>query len=122
MIKHFYHLQTTMDYLKIDVEGSEWGALKTMLSSQVLGSVKQLGIEIHVDTGSNPRQLAEFYDTLKGLEQRGFRRWSFSMNMYNLIRHENGFRSCCYEMVYINMNFVDSHLGIQTRLQMTTKI
>ena len=99
-----------MDYLKIDVERDKWEALSTMLSSDVLASVKQLGMEIHLERNVKPGRLAQFYDILTGLEERGFRRWHFSMNMYNLIKHENGFRSCCYEMVYININFFDSQL------------
>ena len=97
----------------MDIENSEWGALNTMLSSQVLGSVKQLGIEIHVSRKASTGQLDQLYATLKGLEQRGFRRWSFSLNKYKLIKHKNGLRSCCYEMVYINTNFFPLSTGFQ---------
>ena len=41
------HASLTIDILKMDVEGSEWPALRQMLDSKVLNNVRQLNLELH---------------------------------------------------------------------------
>lgn len=89
----------------MDVESSEWSSLSQMLSHGILSKVKQLGIELHM-TGSDTKSLFNMYKILKRLEDQGFRQWYYTMNFYHLKHTKNGFRSCCYELVYINTNFM----------------
>lgn len=80
-----------------------------MLSSGILSQVKQLALELHIEDESIRKvtlSLYERYRLLVRLEDVGFRRWHFAINMYNIKFRYNGVRSCCYEMVYINMNFL----------------
>ena len=45
-ILYFRHCQPTVDYLKMDVEGSEVDAIEAMYSEGVLDRIKQLGLEV----------------------------------------------------------------------------
>lgn len=97
--------QATIDYLKIDVERSEWASLSQMLTDGVLSKVKQLGIEVHL-VGTDSKSLLYMYDILMRLEDQGFRRWHSNLNLFQVKLSKHGFRSSCYEMVYINANFL----------------
>ena len=99
-------LQVIIDYLKMDIEGNEWSCLKNMMRSNVLSRVKQFGLEIHVKPDTT--KLYEYWTILRDLEKRGFRRWYWAMNYRgrNIYMVPSGSRSHCYEMVYINVNFL----------------
>lgn len=100
-------LQTVIDYLKMDVEWSEWPSLVPMLADDnTLSKVKQFGIEIHMNKRTDVKELYDKYMILKRLEDLGFRRWYFARNYYALQRARNGFRSLAYEMVYINRRYL----------------
>jgi len=100
----------TVDYLKFDVEGSEWAALETMLKSNILQSkVKQLAFEIHIHAESRTATgFHHFWKLLDQLEHIGFGRWYWHLNNYgsNGYTFEGRTRSACYEMVYINTAFL----------------
>jgi len=93
----------------MDVEGAEWSSLTNMLRSKVLSRVKQLGLEIHL-VKPNATRLYEYWTVLHRLEQQGFRRWYWAMNYraHNVYMVSTGSRSTCYEMVYINVNFLQN--------------
>ena len=67
-------LQRTIDYLKFDVEFSEWAAIIAMLDEGCLEKVKQLSFEGHAwgDTESN---YILFWRGIHGLENFGFQKW-----------------------------------------------
>ena len=92
----------------MDVEGAEWRSMHQMLSSNVLKQVKQFGLEIHIKR--NTTRLFEYWTILNQLERQGFRRWYWAMNYRgaNVYMLPTGSRSHCYEMVYINVNFLSS--------------
>jgi len=91
----------------MDVEGAEWRSLPNMMSSNILSRVKQLGFEIHVERG-NVKKLYEYWTILDQLEKQGFRRWYWAMNFQGpaIYMESTAARSCCYEMVYINVKFL----------------
>jgi len=93
----------------MDVEGAEWESLRNMLKSNVLARVKQLGMEIHVKPNSS--RLYMYWTVLHQLEEQGFRRWRWTINFYNIYTVSTGTRSHCYEMVYINVNFLHKDLN-----------
>ena len=101
--------QTTIDYLKVDVEDAEWESVEAMYKTNILQKrVKQFGFEIHYS--SHSRKTGGFYrrwKILKQLEDIGFRRWYWHYNHNGAYRHKGRFRSCCYEMVYINTAFMN---------------
>lgn len=39
-----------IDYLKLDIEGDEWDVLPEMIASGSLSKIRQLGIELHINT------------------------------------------------------------------------
>ena len=78
-----------------------------MLESGVLNRARQLALEIHVGNYTGDTGLIRgYYDILHGLEEIGMRRWYHAVNYYGIRRLKKRFRSCCYEMVYINQRFL----------------
>ena len=107
-----------IDYLKLDIEYSEWPALEEMLFDNSIRNVKQIGIEIHTrevirkDRSGNKfsttkQQFERYYKILKQLEDVGFRRWSVHNNQFGMYDSpRTGKRmTCCYEMSYINVKY-----------------
>jgi hypothetical protein len=105
IMKQFNETNKVIDYLKFDIEHSEWAAITSMVSTGALKNVRQLALEIHV-TSLDKASFYGYYRVLKSLEDAGMRRWYFAMNYYNLRQHRQGTRSGCYEMAYINANFL----------------
>lgn len=105
IIKSLNDTDTIIDYLKMDVEGSEWPSVTQMLSDGILSKVKQFGVEFHFG-GIDVKGLFRVYKMLNQLEDQGFQMWYYTPNLYGIHKTKNGFRSCCYEMVYINTNFL----------------
>jgi hypothetical protein len=99
-----------IDYLKIDIEDNEWKSLEAMYTSDILSRVKQFGIEIHtMPTGTvNTKAFHYRWTVLKRLESFGFRRWYWHFNHYGAYSANGRVRSCCYELVYINVNFLSN--------------
>ena len=103
--------QTVIDYLKLDVEYSEWEAFRTILYNGDLNNVRQLGIELHTDEvhakrSSTVAQLAMYYDVLKGIEDAGFLKWHAHANMqatYASKKVPKKKRTCCYELKFVNI-------------------
>ena len=99
-----------IDYLKIDVEYSEWLALDRILNSTVLSRVKQFGLEIHTreffKTPSTVENLVYYSEILRRLQAAGFYRWYWHYNKGGKFVSKNSKRqlTCCYEMVFINVN------------------
>ena len=100
--------QRTIDYLKIDIENNEWSSLEAMYTSNILDRVKQFGLEIHTMPPGTTDAKAFYtrWRTLKRLEEFGFRRWYWHFNHYGAYQFKGHVRSCCYELVYINTNFL----------------
>jgi hypothetical protein len=74
------HVNKTIDYLKIDTEGSEWRILRHMLEVSVLSQVRQLGIEIHLDGGKSIDQFRLSAKLLRSLENTGMVRFDAKHN------------------------------------------
>ena len=76
-------LQRTIDYLKFDIEFSEWPAITAMLREGCLRQVKQLSFEAHSwghknrqkDSGTTKENYTSYLNTLQGLEDFGFQKW-----------------------------------------------
>jgi len=98
--------------LKLDVESSEWAALESMLEEHMLDRVKQLAIEIHTSEifklTSSLDDLVRYWTILRRLELIGFRKWHWNFNVWGFFaaRDTSKYLSCCYELVYININYM----------------
>ena len=101
-------VQKTVDYLKIDIEGSEWESLELMFETDILQKkVKQLGIEIHLPNNVfSKTEIYQRWAIMKQLEIIGFKRWHWHFNHYGAFIYNGKIRSCCYEMVYLNTAFL----------------
>ena len=103
--------QKIIDFLKIDIEYSEWNSLVPMLADNILRNVKQFGIEIHKSEMNKIATTLEQYEMqyklLTGLEEQGFRKWKVHKNQRGLYNSNTGDRrTCCFEMAFININYI----------------
>ena len=105
-----------IDVLKFDIEFNEWSCLCTMFSEGVLHNVRQLVFEIHtpevriISHRSCLQDLHDMAEMLLEIERIGFRRFHYHPNIwpdsnYRSVRTGKQ-RSCCYELFYINTNFL----------------
>lgn len=112
------HVQTIIDYLKMDVEYSAWDSLEKVLKEQpvnrLLNRVKQFGIEIHTrgiqhKSNTTVSEYVRYLKVLQGLNDAGFYRWYSRINTFGIFtsHHNSNFNyTCCYEMVFINTKFL----------------
>ena len=104
----YIFLQALIDYLKFDIEASEWKAIPNMVKTGVLRNVKQIGFEIH----THGHSVTEVYDLLESLVQKGFRKWHYHFNpACSFTIKKVGLKSSkCIELYYINTHFLDSQM------------
>jgi hypothetical protein len=74
------HGSKVIDYLKIDIEYSEWIALPDIIRSGMLSKTRQLGIEIHLDAEFSLKQHLEFAKLLRLIEKMGMVRFDSEYN------------------------------------------
>lgn len=74
------HGNKTIDYLKIDVEYSEWIALPEIISSGMLSKIRQLGIEVHLDKEASLEEHRVWAKLLRSLEKMGMVRFDSEYN------------------------------------------
>ncbi|KAK2145975.1 hypothetical protein LSH36_643g01023 [Paralvinella palmiformis] len=96
-----------IDYLKFDIEGSEWKAIPEMAQSGILKKyVKQIAFESHTYYGGSVGHI--YLNAVKNLQKSGFRKWHSHLNVENMYRPKDATRhySYCQEMYYLNINFM----------------
>jgi len=85
-----------------------------MVKDNSLQLVKQLIVEVHtsevmtVGVPTSREQFLDMYRILAALEHIGFRRYHYHYNplgIYTSVRTGKT-RTCCYELYYININFL----------------
>ena len=83
-----------------------------MLKEGMLDRVKQLAIEVHTpeifQLTSSMNDLVRYSSILNRLELLGFRKWHWNFNVWGHFpaRDSSKYLSCCYELAYININFI----------------
>ncbi|XP_041355854.1 uncharacterized protein LOC121373340 [Gigantopelta aegis] len=114
------HENTIINYLKFDIEYSEWRVLESLFKERSLKNVKQIGFEAHskelfqvskLDMPTGKEEFLKMYTTLRRLENLNFRKFNYRLNPFGEYRskHSNKIQSCCYELHYVNMNMVRSN-------------
>ena len=103
-------IQKVIDYVKMDVEGSEIAAFEAMFESNVLSNVKQIGFELHTTFNNSSEYFYKTWSLLRKLEERGFRLWVLGHNTVN-IQKEGSHPAlsglfCCSNLYFININFL----------------
>lgn len=105
------HDSRVIDYLKIDIEWSEWETLPELLQSGILAKVKQLSMDVHLNDDASVDTFVRQYQMLRTLEKEyGFYRFSSRPNLWSkgqvffpaLGRHEN----IAFEMAWYNSHFL----------------
>ena len=71
MMRAQYGVGAVIDYLKIDIEHSEWLVLPQILESGVLNLVRQLAVEVHIKSDSTLDDQRQFAGILQQLERQG---------------------------------------------------
>ncbi|KAK4312643.1 hypothetical protein Pmani_015984 [Petrolisthes manimaculis] len=105
------HEGRRLDYLKIDIEGSEIPALEQVFrdSPHLLTQVSQLGIEVHPGMypfDGNLDKTGKFYRVWRIyhlLECLGFQLLHMNVNQYpgTQYKWKDTLQSCCYELVWV---------------------
>ncbi|XP_078323088.1 uncharacterized protein LOC144622309 [Crassostrea virginica] len=98
--KQLNYAKTPITVLKMDIERSEWVALKQMLDTNQLNDVEQLLVEFHA-TVTKDKVLI-----MKRLYDIGFRIFWFHKNPYAAFYHEQIARSNANEISFINTKFL----------------
>ena len=94
--------------LKFDIEHSEWFSLCAMFNEGMLHNVRQLFFEIHIRGKSLVQDFYDMTEILLEIERIGFRQFHCHHNPAGQYysKHTGKERSCCYELYYINTNFL----------------
>ena len=71
MMRVQYGVGAVIDYLKIDIEHTEWLVLPQILESGMLNLVRQLAVEIHIKSDSTLEDQRHFAGILQQLERQG---------------------------------------------------
>jgi len=105
------HEEDIIDFLKFDIEGSEWEVIRNMYEDQSLRNVKQIAFVVHIDLRfykSVSKWMMQL-ETLKLLNRAGFLKWHDHENQTTMRRtNRTGrghLRPCCYELYYVNKRF-----------------
>ncbi|XP_037797133.1 uncharacterized protein LOC119592385 [Penaeus monodon] len=103
ILRRLGHENTTIDYLKMDVEGAELQFFEDVFNKtpQVLRNIKQIGMEFHPGKSETRKKLYLKYVQL--LECFGFKLiFGHILDVPHLQFKGNGeTRSCCYELVWV---------------------
>ena len=91
-----------IDYLKIDIEGDEWDVIPHIIQSGMLSKIRQLGIEIHLNTRLNYtlQEIRNFVRITQSLERNGMVRFDSKRNPWSgSCMKAFGFcQDMCYEL------------------------
>ncbi|XP_069117839.1 probable methyltransferase-like protein 24 [Argopecten irradians] len=112
------HEKAVIDYLKFDIEFSEWAVLVALHEEGALWNVKQIGFEIHTrelfrrkehpNLKTSKEDYIRMYKILRTLDRMNFKQFNYRMNPFGMFKSKvtNMSRSCCYDIHFMNMNFV----------------
>ncbi|XP_037085560.1 methyltransferase-like protein 24 [Pollicipes pollicipes] len=112
VVRFLGHLDRTVHYLKVDVEGSEWDMFAQIFaqSPHLLRNVKQIGMEVHMAFVPSSKvgldMWKRYLSTFMQLERMGFRLFHSEVNPYeaprNLFKWTPRKVSRVYELVWLN--------------------
>lgn len=79
--KKLGHEGRIIDYLKMDIEGSEWKVLPQILKSGMMGKIRQLGVEFHLSSFTTLKEFQQkAVGILRSIEKSGFIRFDSKAN------------------------------------------
>ena len=74
------HGDVVIDYLKMDIEHSEWNVIPDIIKSGMLRKIRQLGVELHLPGSAKIDQYRSRVKIIKSLENAGFIRFDSKYN------------------------------------------
>ena len=80
----FGEQDSSITFLKLDVEGSEFDSMAEWMDTDALRNVQQVGVELHLDGksgGKDPQLLATTLRSLQRMHKSGLRLAAYSPNM-----------------------------------------
>ncbi|KAI9563029.1 hypothetical protein GHT06_010486 [Daphnia sinensis] len=105
------HGEHVIDYLKMDIESSEWEVIPQIIKSGMLDKIRQLAIEIHLPTKDSLEQMRDRVRILRSLEEEGMVRFDSKMNPWSTGTFKpvglRGLRPLCYEIAWYNSKFLN---------------
>ncbi|ELU11655.1 hypothetical protein CAPTEDRAFT_209002 [Capitella teleta] len=97
-----------LDYLKIDIEWSEYESFDTILTSNVVSHIKQIGLEVHSNDSNN---YYPAWELVSKMEDHGFRVWAVEHNyatpFHDIPNMNIRGLFCCSNVYFINERFLD---------------
>ncbi|OWF37111.1 methyltransferase-like protein 24 [Mizuhopecten yessoensis] len=124
ILRRNHHEKTVIDYLKFDIEYDEWTVLQALHEEGSLWNVKQIGFEIHTNELFRQKDLPlrtttkhdyiRMYKILQTLDRMNFKQFNYRLNPFGMFKSKvtNITRSCCYDIHFMNMNFVKKNYTI----------
>ena len=112
MLIRYHDPKPTINYLKMDIEGTEWRVLPQLIRSGMLDKVRQLGFEIHL-TKTSIEEIRRQVRIVQSLEDYGMVRFSSEMNIFSLqnVADEYGRNlsvSTAYEIAWYNIRYFEN--------------
>ena len=111
------HEGRIIDYLKIDIEHSEWIVLPQILASGMMDRVRQLGLEVHLPKQGGLQAFRKRINILKALEDYGLVRFSSKYHPWSLdwnsAVHLELYNA--YEIVWFNSKLVRTNTAHSIR-------
>lgn len=104
LYRELKHDGRVIDYLKVDIEESEWTVLPEILSSGMMDRVRQLGLEIHMSEDDNLQEYRRRAGVLKSLEDYGLIRFDSKYNelSYRVATEVDYAGYLAYELAWYN--------------------
>ncbi|OWF43806.1 uncharacterized protein LOC110459258 isoform X2 [Mizuhopecten yessoensis] len=100
------HSNSILDYVKMDIELSEWPSLVQMMSTGVLKYVRQLAVEIHLETVNSGARYPMKLSVLSQLATSGFQIFWAHPNQVignsRVIYNTKKVVTVCYEIYFLN--------------------
>ena len=101
------HGEKVIDYLKMDIEKTEWDVLPQLISSGMLAKVRQMGVEFHLTIpGGTVGQYEALVNIVKSVEKAGMIRFDSKYNPWskgNIESLHNYKGSDCFEIAFYQL-------------------
>ncbi|XP_046379299.2 probable methyltransferase-like protein 24 isoform X2 [Haliotis rufescens] len=99
------HAEKEIDYVKIDIEDSEWGALRYAFKTDALKGIKQLSLEFHMFGKEEVSRYIARLNVLRELYNQGYRIFWTTNNVVSACRFTSVFdgrqRTKCHEVYFL---------------------
>jgi hypothetical protein len=79
------HGGVVIDYLKMDIEATEWRVLPQIIESGMMDRVRQLAVEIHLDLDKSLSIYRHQAGIIQSLENYGMIRFDSKKNMFTMV-------------------------------------